>query len=486
MQSRFAIKWGAGGILSSASSAAAIAAMSLGLAWPASIAISTLAEAKTPGKSYCFYGRCHRVMTLEETRRAVGKRIVLKASHYDGAGKDRYNPSNLTASGEWFRPDAADNAASPKLPNGTVILAWNPATRQSAVLRINNAGPYWGDRQLDVSRGAAERLGFARQGVATLHIQIIQAATPQDVAYRKGRRYAPVPGHIGQHGSFDLAAADAARRLGGQNLPAPSVVASAAPQVEQPAASQLDLVVAGGPKLQAIPEQSSTEVTLELASAPGGSVALALATPPPAPSEPVLPEITTAAITVPDTQPQASPAAARTPVVAVAPAARKRVAAQPARKVAEATQLKRAPSQVRVAAISERNVATVLANAPAARRPQRLAKSSVAEVVSARPQQRQQQQLQQQRIQTASRQQPARNIALDDDDDDDDEVQARPARRLRVASLQGQRRTSGQTPSMSRQLPAECRDGSRSCEVTVSASGSAAGVRSWASASKRQ
>ena len=115
-----------------ATSAVALAAAAFAMFWPIGPIAVSPAEAKTPGKTYCFYRVCHRVMTLDETRRAVGKRMVLHASHYDDPKKDRYNPSNLTSSGEWFRAGTPDNAASPKLPNGTVILTWNPATRQSA------------------------------------------------------------------------------------------------------------------------------------------------------------------------------------------------------------------------------------------------------------------------------------------------------------------------------------------------------------------
>ena len=41
------------------------------------------------------------------------------------------------------------------------FLAYNPKTGDPSVLRITNAGPYSGDRKLDVSRAAAEKLGSA-------------------------------------------------------------------------------------------------------------------------------------------------------------------------------------------------------------------------------------------------------------------------------------------------------------------------------------
>ena len=205
-------------------SISAVTVAAVGLFWPASLATSTVAEAKTPGKTYCFLGKCHRVRTLAETQSLVGARTVVKASHYDDPRRDRFNPSNLTSSGEWFRAAAADNAASPTLPNGTVLLVYSPVTRKAAVVRVNNAGPYWGNRTLDVSRGAAEKLGFARQGVSTLITQVIRAPTRDEATYRKGRRYAAVPGFIGTHASVEGAVADARRRMGGSS-PAPEAPA---------------------------------------------------------------------------------------------------------------------------------------------------------------------------------------------------------------------------------------------------------------------
>ncbi len=162
----------------------------------------TEAEAKTPGSTYCFYGTCHRVKTLAETAALVGREEVLSTSFYDGCKNDRYNPCGLTSSGEVFRPDKADNAASPVYPDGTTLLVFNPATKKAAVVRVNNAGPYWGKRKLDVSRATAEKLGFKHRGVASLKVRVVKPpASKAEATYRKHRRYKPVPGFIGEYAS---------------------------------------------------------------------------------------------------------------------------------------------------------------------------------------------------------------------------------------------------------------------------------------------
>ena len=167
--------------------------------------IPDAAEAKTPGKTYCFNGICHRTNTLQEMVELVGKDQTFKTSFYDDCKRDRFNPCGLTASGEVFRPNDADNAASPIFPEGTVLLLRNPGNGEAAVVRVNNAGPYWGNRRLDVSRGTAEKLGFKKRGVANLEVRVLAAPSKEEARYKKNRRYDAVPGPIGQFASLESA-----------------------------------------------------------------------------------------------------------------------------------------------------------------------------------------------------------------------------------------------------------------------------------------
>lgn len=163
------------------------------------------AEAKTPGSTYCFYNTCHRVRTIAETQAMVGRVETLSTSFYDDCSRDRYNPCGLTSSGERFRPDRPDNAASPIHPDGTVLLVFNPATKAAAVVRVNNAGPYWGDRKLDVSRATAEKLGLRKNGVGKLQVRVIKAPTSAEAKYSRERTYRPVQGFLGKFASADAA-----------------------------------------------------------------------------------------------------------------------------------------------------------------------------------------------------------------------------------------------------------------------------------------
>ncbi len=182
-------------------------------------------EAKTPGKTYCFNKVCHRVKTIEETAREVGRNSVVLASFYDDAKVDRFNPSNLTSSGALFDASRPDNAASPIYPDGTKLLVWSPETKKTLVVRVNNAGPYYGKRTLDLSRGAAETLGFGKRGVAKLQVRVLEAPTVAEARYQKQRTYAAVPGFVGIFDSIDAALTSVGRAFA--SLLTPPAAASA-------------------------------------------------------------------------------------------------------------------------------------------------------------------------------------------------------------------------------------------------------------------
>lgn len=75
-----------------------------------------------------------------------------------------------TANGERFDMRAM-TAAHPSLPLDSWVLVRNLRNNKVAVLRINDRGPYHGNRVLDVSFGAARRLGFVERGATQVEIR---------------------------------------------------------------------------------------------------------------------------------------------------------------------------------------------------------------------------------------------------------------------------------------------------------------------------
>lgn len=68
-----------------------------------------------------------------------------------------------TASGERMNP-AALTAAHRSLPFGTKVKVTNQKNGKSVVVRINDRGPFIRGRMIDLSKGAAQKLGFIRSG----------------------------------------------------------------------------------------------------------------------------------------------------------------------------------------------------------------------------------------------------------------------------------------------------------------------------------
>jgi rare lipoprotein A len=79
------------------------------------------------------------------------------------------------ANGEPFDMHDPTIAAHRTLPFGTQLRITNPATKISQVVVIKDRGPYTDDpgRALDLSKAAADRLGFTEDGVASLKVSII-------------------------------------------------------------------------------------------------------------------------------------------------------------------------------------------------------------------------------------------------------------------------------------------------------------------------
>jgi rare lipoprotein A len=136
-------------------------------------ALASVALAKAPGATYCYNKICHRVKTLKEMETLVGYEEIVTASYYDDCKVDKGNPCTALSSGEEFRADLPDNAASPVYPNGTILILLNPKNSTTALVRVNNSGPYAKGRLLDVSRATAEQLGFIKSGTARLKVTVI-------------------------------------------------------------------------------------------------------------------------------------------------------------------------------------------------------------------------------------------------------------------------------------------------------------------------
>lgn len=93
---------------------------------------------------------------------------VVEASYYGQGFAGR-----PTASGERFDPKLL-TAAHRTLAFGTLVKVTDTATGKSVVVRINDRGPFHGNRALDLSEGAARQIGLAERGTGKVVMQVVR------------------------------------------------------------------------------------------------------------------------------------------------------------------------------------------------------------------------------------------------------------------------------------------------------------------------
>lgn len=113
--------------------------------------------------SYKVLGRTYRVMNSADGYLATGT-----ASWYG-----RKFHGRRTSSGEVY--DMFDlTAAHRNLPLPTYVRITNLHNGRATVVRVNDRGPFHGDRLIDVSYAAAVKLGFDKQGTARVRVEVVE------------------------------------------------------------------------------------------------------------------------------------------------------------------------------------------------------------------------------------------------------------------------------------------------------------------------
>lgn len=82
-----------------------------------------------------------------------------------------------TSSGELYNKNKM-TAAHKTLPFGTKVKVTNLENDESVVVRINDRGPFVGDRIIDVSEVAARKLEFHAQGIGNVKVEVLEL--PED------------------------------------------------------------------------------------------------------------------------------------------------------------------------------------------------------------------------------------------------------------------------------------------------------------------
>lgn len=85
------------------------------------------------------------------------------------ANGERYNMYNMTAAHRTYAM-------------GTVLKVTSLKNWRSIIVRVNDRGPFYSSRAIDLSYGAAKKLGFVRKGIEKIKIEVLSSG-------KKGAKY---------------------------------------------------------------------------------------------------------------------------------------------------------------------------------------------------------------------------------------------------------------------------------------------------------
>lgn len=126
-------------------------------------------QGRVKNTPYVVHGKRYVPMSVEEAREYRQEGI---ASWYGYETCPRGKEGCMTANGEVFDPDGL-NAAHKLLPLPTHVKVTNLENRRSIILRVNDRGPFVSGRIIDLSAGAARRLGFYERGTARVLVEAL-------------------------------------------------------------------------------------------------------------------------------------------------------------------------------------------------------------------------------------------------------------------------------------------------------------------------
>jgi rare lipoprotein A len=120
--------------------------------------------------------RTARYAKTERTATRSSRRTRQTVAHSGAGGSSvvasYYWQPQRVASGGWFNPSAM-TAAHKTLPFGTKVRVTNVNNGRSAVVTINDRGPYIAGRVIDLSRAAAGAVGMIANGLARVRMEIL-------------------------------------------------------------------------------------------------------------------------------------------------------------------------------------------------------------------------------------------------------------------------------------------------------------------------
>ena len=84
-----------------------------------------------------------------------------------------YHQGRLTADGERFNMHRL-TAAHRSYPFGTILRVTNTKCGKSVLVKVNDRGPYHGNRVLDMTKEAARRIDMLKMGTSQVKIHVVR------------------------------------------------------------------------------------------------------------------------------------------------------------------------------------------------------------------------------------------------------------------------------------------------------------------------
>jgi rare lipoprotein A len=128
-----------------------------------------IAQGRVKSSPYVVRGKRYVPMSVAKARNYRQTGI---ASWY-GYETYRQKGGYMTANGEAFDPRGL-SAAHKHLPLPTFVRVTNLENQRRIIVRVNDRGPFVKDRIIDLSAGAAKKLGFYKEGTARVLVETVQ------------------------------------------------------------------------------------------------------------------------------------------------------------------------------------------------------------------------------------------------------------------------------------------------------------------------
>ncbi len=126
-------------------------------------------QGRVKNSPYVVMGKRYVPMSVDKSRTYREKGV---ASWY-GSETRRKKGGHMTANGEAFDPNGL-SAAHKHLPLPIHVRVTNLENKKSIIVRVNDRGPFVKGRLIDLSAGAARRLGFYKKGTARVLVETIE------------------------------------------------------------------------------------------------------------------------------------------------------------------------------------------------------------------------------------------------------------------------------------------------------------------------